>query len=180
MRGTGTQFSVHAPDADLVQVCLISPDGAETRIDLVQRTYGIWHGVVDGVGPGQRYGYRVHGEWNPRAGVRMNPAKLLVDPWAKRITGGTGDHRALISHAGDPFGEPSPLDSLGHAPLSVVTPAVPGPPVPGSKGPGRKPSSTNCTSARTPPDIGASLPSTAARIWGWQSPPSSVTSFDSG
>nr|WP_308213792.1 glycogen debranching protein GlgX [Rhodococcus sp. FXJ9.536] len=124
VRGTGTQFAVHAPDADLVQVCLISPEGGESRIDLVQRTYGIWHGVVDGVGPGQRYGYRVHGDWNPDAGIRMNSAKLLLDPWAKRMIGGLGDHRALLAHDADPFGAPSPLDSLGHAPLSVVTPAL--------------------------------------------------------
>lgn len=121
VRGTGTQFAVHAPDAELVQVCLISEDGDETRIDLVQRTYGIWHGIVEGVGAGQRYGYRAHGRWDPARGVRLNPAKLLLDPWATGITGELGDHDALVSHDGDPFGGPSRVDSLGHTPLSVVT-----------------------------------------------------------
>ncbi|MEV0946175.1 glycogen debranching protein GlgX [Rhodococcus sp. NPDC049939] len=119
--GETTRFAVHAPDAELVQVCLISHDGNETRIDLTQRTYGIWHGVVEGVGVGQMYGYRAHGRWDPTNGVRFNPAKLLLDPWARRLTGKLGDHEALVSHDGDPFGGPSPRDSLGHTPLSVVT-----------------------------------------------------------
>ncbi|AOW94454.1 glycogen debranching enzyme GlgX [Rhodococcus sp. WMMA185] len=117
----GTRFAVHAPDAELVQVCLISRAGEETRIDLTERTYGIWHGVVAGVGAEQEYGYRAHGPWDPTNGFRFNPAKLLIDPWARRMTGKLGDHEALVSHTGDPFGDPSRRDSLGHTPLSVVT-----------------------------------------------------------
>ncbi len=121
MHGASTRFAVHAPDAELVQVCLISETGDETRIDLTQRTYGIWHGVVEGVGDGQKYGYRAHGRWDPSHGLRLNPAKLLLDPWARRMNGGLGDHEALVSHDGDPFGGPSHRDSLGHTPLSLVT-----------------------------------------------------------
>lgn len=117
----GTQFAVHAPHAELVQVCLISPEGHEQRVDLTQQTYGIWHGIVGGTGPGQRYGYRAHGPWRPRAGLRINPAKILLDPSARQLAGSLGDARALLSYDHDPFGDPSTIDSLGHTPLSVVT-----------------------------------------------------------
>lgn len=120
----GIQFAVHAPDAERVQACLVD-DAGEHRVDLRHQTYDIWHGIVDGVGGGQRYGYRAHGEWNPRRGLRMNPSKLLIDPSARRITGVVGDPQALLGYDGDPFGEPSAVDSLGHVPLSVV--AAPSP-----------------------------------------------------
>ncbi|MFD4366439.1 glycogen debranching protein [Rhodococcus sp. NPDC058521] len=117
-----TQFAVHAPDADGVDVCLISKSGGQKRIPLTQHTYGIWHGIVEGVGPGQRYGFRARGEWNPGRGLRTNPAKLLLDPWGKRVTGRLGDGRALLPYDDDPFGAPSTVDSLGHVPVSVVVP----------------------------------------------------------
>ncbi|MBH0119365.1 glycogen debranching protein GlgX [Rhodococcus sp. CX] len=117
----GTHFSVHAPHSDRVQVCLIDDDGREQRIDLPDRTFGIWHGTVPGVGPGQRYGYRAHGPWQPSTGLRTNPHKLLLDPWARRLTGAIGDPRRLLAYDDDPFGAPSTVDSLGHVPLSVVT-----------------------------------------------------------
>lgn len=117
----GRQFAVHAPQAERVELCLIDDDGTERRVDLPQQTYGVWHGIVENVSPGRRYGYRAHGAWNPRAGLRFNPNKLLIDPHARRIVGTVGDQAALRSHAGDPFGPPSTVDSLGHVPLSVVT-----------------------------------------------------------
>ncbi|MDI9917711.1 glycogen debranching protein GlgX [Rhodococcus sp. IEGM 1379] len=117
----GTQFSVHSPDATAVQICLIDDAGNEKRVDLRQQTYGIWHGVISGVGAGQRYGIRADGPWNPRAGLRFNPNKLLIDPWARRIEGELGDSNALRAYKSDPFGEPSASDSLGQIPLSVVT-----------------------------------------------------------
>ncbi|MFZ2177719.1 MAG: glycogen debranching protein GlgX [Rhodococcus sp. (in: high G+C Gram-positive bacteria)] len=123
--GNGTQFAVHAPDAESLQVCLISADGTETRVDLAQQTYGIWHGIIEGVEPGQRYGYRAHGRWDPARGVRLNPAKLLMDPWGRQMAGELGDHGALVSHDGNPFGRASRVDSLGHTPLSVVTADLP-------------------------------------------------------
>ncbi|QNG19299.1 glycogen debranching protein GlgX [Rhodococcus triatomae] len=127
----GTQFAVHAPDATGVEVCLVGDDGTEQRVALEAPTYGIWHGVIPDVGPGQRYGYRAHGPWDPRRGLRFNPEKLLVDPWARRLSGGIDDYEALTSSAdGNPFGPPSPIDSLGHLPYSVVTALtdpVPGP-----------------------------------------------------
>ena len=63
------------------------PGAAETRAPLTELTHGIWHGFVPGVRPGQRYGYRVHGRWDPWTGARWNPAKLLLDPYARAVDG---------------------------------------------------------------------------------------------
>lgn len=120
--GDATQFAVHAPDAEAAWVCLIAKSGVQTRVPLRQQTYGIWHGVVEEVVAGQRYGYRVDGPWAPRRGLRANAAKLLLDPWGKRISGKLGDPRALHAYDDDPFGARSTVDSLGHTPVSVVTP----------------------------------------------------------
>ncbi|WP_245672963.1 glycogen debranching protein GlgX [Aldersonia kunmingensis] len=122
---TGVQFAVHAPQAERVQVCLIGDDGHEQRLDLPHLTAGIWHGVIDGVPAGQRYGYRAHGPWDPRNGLRFNPQKLLIDPSTRRLVGELGDVYALFAHDDGPFGGPSTRDSFGHVPLSVVTPELP-------------------------------------------------------
>ena len=83
----GVRFAVASTSADAVEVCLVDgPDGGlvERRVALTERTFGVWHGHVPGIGPGQRYGYRVHGPYRPWTGVRANPAKILVDPYARR------------------------------------------------------------------------------------------------
>ncbi|MHA6617087.1 glycogen debranching protein GlgX [Pseudonocardia sp. DLS-67] len=130
----GVRFAVASTSADAVEVCLV--DGlddapSEKRVALTERTFGVWHGYVEGVRPGQRYGYRVHGPYRPWDGVRANPAKILVDPYARRITGHVADLRAARGWVDDPMtGPPSPVDSLGRVPLSVITPpdeAAPGP-----------------------------------------------------
>ncbi|EOM76287.1 glycogen debranching protein GlgX [Rhodococcus rhodnii] len=119
--GGATRFAVHAPDADAVDVRLLGDDGREERVALTEQTYGVWHGVVEGVRPGRHYGYRAHGPWEPRRGVRIAPAKVLLDPWGRRVTGRIGDRAALRAYAGtDPFGERSDVNSWGHTPLSVV------------------------------------------------------------
>jgi len=118
----GVRFAVASSVAEAVELCLISEDGDERRIELTEHTFGIWHGLVPAVTPGQRYGYRVHGPYEPSRGLRCNPAKLLVDPYARRITGTVGELRATLGYEGDPMsGKPSPVDSLGHVPLSLVT-----------------------------------------------------------
>ncbi|TQM42994.1 glycogen debranching protein GlgX [Pseudonocardia cypriaca] len=121
----GVRFAVASTSADAVEVCLV--DGlddslSEKRVALTERTFGVWHGYVEGVRPGQRYGYRVHGPYRPWEGVRANSAKILVDPYARRITGTVTDLRAARGWVDDPMtGLPSTVDSLGHVPLSVVT-----------------------------------------------------------
>jgi isoamylase len=85
--GRGTNFSLFSENAERVELCLFDEDGRETRLDLPERTAFNWHGYLPDVGPGQRYGYRVHGAWAPERGHRFNPAKLLIDPYAKAIDG---------------------------------------------------------------------------------------------
>jgi glycogen operon protein len=85
--GRGTNFALFSEHAERVELCLFDAEGYERRIDMVEQTAFIWHVYLPGIGPGQRYGYRVHGRYDPRAGHRFNPAKLLVDPYAKAIEG---------------------------------------------------------------------------------------------
>ncbi len=85
--GKGTNFSLFSEHAERVELCLFDEDDGETRLELAERTAQNWHGYVRGIGPGQRYGFRVHGPYEPAAGLRFNPAKLLIDPYAKAIEG---------------------------------------------------------------------------------------------
>lgn len=83
----GTNFALWAGGAESVELCLFDDEGVETRSSLTELTHEIWHGFVPGVRPGQRYGYRVHGRWDPWTGARWNPAKLLLDPYARAVDG---------------------------------------------------------------------------------------------
>jgi isoamylase len=85
--GDGVNFSLFSENAERVELCLLADDGSERRIDIRDRTAHLWHVYVPGTGPGQRYGYRVHGPHAPEQGMRFNPAKLLIDPYAKAIDG---------------------------------------------------------------------------------------------
>ncbi|WP_223199008.1 glycogen debranching protein GlgX [Solihabitans fulvus] len=117
----GVRFAVASSVAEAVEVCLIGEDDTEQRIELTERTFGVWHGLVSGVTPGQRYGFRVHGPYDPARGLRCNPAKLLVDPYARLITGSLSHLDAAFTYQDDPLtGPPSVVDSLGSVPLSVV------------------------------------------------------------
>ncbi|HEV3375817.1 MAG TPA: glycogen debranching protein GlgX [Thermoleophilaceae bacterium] len=85
--GEGTNFSLFSEHAERVELCLFDEQDTERRIALPERTAFNWHGYVPGVGPGQRYGYRVYGPYEPEDGLRFNPSKLLIDPYAKAIDG---------------------------------------------------------------------------------------------
>jgi isoamylase len=85
--GEGTNFSLFSENAEHVELCLFDDEDREERIDVRQRTAHNWHCYLPGVGPGQRYGYRVHGPWAPERGHRFNPAKLLIDPYGKAVEG---------------------------------------------------------------------------------------------
>ena len=85
--GSGTNFSLFSENAERVELCLFDEHGGEERIDVNERTAYNWHCYLPGVGPGTRYGYRVHGAYDPASGRRFNPAKLLIDPYAKQIEG---------------------------------------------------------------------------------------------
>jgi isoamylase len=88
--GSGTNFSIFSEHAERVELCLFYEGGAERRIEMTERTALNWHCYVPGVGPGQRYGYRVHGPYAPAEGHRFNPAKLVIDPYAKAVEGVVG------------------------------------------------------------------------------------------
>lgn len=94
--GQGTNFSLFSENAERVELCLFDDDDNEERIELCERTAFHWHGYLPGVGPGQRYGYRVHGPYDPAAGHRFNPDKLLIDPYAKSIEGKVRWNRANV------------------------------------------------------------------------------------
>ncbi|PSK98178.1 glycogen operon protein [Murinocardiopsis flavida] len=111
--GSGTNFSLFSEAAERVELCLFDDSGAETRIPLTENDGFVWHCLLPGVGPGQRYGYRVHGPYDPANGLRCNPAKLLVDPYAKAVDGDLVWHESLFGHD---FGDPSALNSGDSAP----------------------------------------------------------------
>ncbi|MZD04337.1 glycogen debranching enzyme GlgX, partial [Streptomyces sp. SID5785] len=95
----GTNFALWAGGAESVDLCLFDADGRERRSPLAESTHEIWHGFVPGVLPGQRYGYRVHGRWDPWTGARWNPAKLLLDPYARAVDGVLGAERGALPAA---------------------------------------------------------------------------------
>jgi len=117
---SGTNFAVTSSVADAVTLCLFDDAGTETQIPLVDYDAGVWHGFIPGIGPGQAYGYRVFGPYDPSRGVLCNPAKLLLDPYARAISGEVRFGPEVLGYAaGDP-GAPSTLDSAGHMPRGLV------------------------------------------------------------
>ncbi len=119
--GEGTNFAVFAEQADAVELCLFGEDGTERRLELPEVTAHTWHGYVPEVGPEQRYGYRVHGPYEPRRGLRCNPAKLLLDPYARAIEGVVDWDDVVFGYrvGGDDL-VPDERDSAPHVPRSVV------------------------------------------------------------
>ncbi len=118
--GVGTNFSLFSEAAERVELCLFGPDGKETRVELPEVTGFCWHGYLPDVGPGQLYGYRVHGAHDPGQGLRCQPEKLLVDPYAKAISGQVDWHEAAFPyHFGDPDSR-NAVDSSPYVPRSVV------------------------------------------------------------
>jgi isoamylase len=119
--GQGTNFALWSAGATSVELCLFDPDGTEHRIPLEEHTYHVWHGYLPDVGPGRRYGYRVHGPWDPARGLRFNPAKLLADPYARAFAGEVDYSGPLTGHSGDPYWGPrDDRDSGPAVPRSVV------------------------------------------------------------
>ena len=118
--GEGTNFSVFSSVALRVELCLFDEMGGERRADLPERTALCWHGYVPGVGPGQRYGFRVHGPWDPARGRRCNPAKLLLDPYARAIDGDLRWGEEIFAHRwADPDAR-NDADSAPAMPRSIV------------------------------------------------------------
>ncbi|MFI6038619.1 glycogen debranching protein GlgX [Streptomyces sp. NPDC051315] len=116
--GEGTNFALFSEVAQRVDLVLVDDDGSSRSVPLSEVDGFVWHAYLPGVVPGQRYGYRVHGPWDPAAGHRCNPAKLLLDPYARAVDGQIDNHASLFERAGD---RPDPKDSAGHTLLGVVT-----------------------------------------------------------
>jgi len=118
--GLGTNFSIYSQVAEAVELCLFDEDGVEERVRLEEVTAFCWHVYLPGVGPGQRYGYRVHGPWDPQRGSRCNPNKLLLDPYAKAVTGRIDWTEACFPYRfGDPHSR-NDQDSGPHVAKAVV------------------------------------------------------------
>ncbi|MDO4762153.1 MAG: glycogen debranching protein GlgX [Corynebacterium sp.] len=121
--GAGTNFALFSFVAEKVELCLIDANGAEERIPLEEVDAHIWHCYLPGVLPGQRYGYRVYGPYDPAQGKRCDPNKLLVDPYARAFEGEFDGHPSLFSYdITKPYdiNSRNTEDSLGHTMLSVV------------------------------------------------------------
>ncbi len=123
--GSGTNFALFSEVAERVELCLVDvgEDGSrkETRVELTEVDGYVWHAYLPGVQPGQRYGYRVHGPWDPAQGLRCNPSKLLLDPYAKATVGEIDWDQSLFGYD---FGDPDSRnddDSLDRMMLGVVT-----------------------------------------------------------
>ncbi|WP_333815530.1 glycogen debranching protein GlgX [Tabrizicola sp.] len=119
--GEGTNFALFSENATRVELCLYDAEGkAETaRLELPEIQGGIWFGYLPGVRPGQVYGYRVHGPWEPEAGHRFNPAKLLLDPYARELRGELTWDPAVFGHTGDDLTRDD-RDSAPFVPKAVV------------------------------------------------------------
>jgi isoamylase len=126
VQADGTNVAVWAPDASRVEVCLFDENGHEDRVDLVDQRFHVWHGRLPGVGAGQRYGLRAHGPWDPARGMRFNAAKLLLDPYARAVTGRLHYDPAVFGHVRPSLDVPgddlvrNDSDSAGFVPLGVV------------------------------------------------------------
>jgi isoamylase len=120
-RDGGVNFAVTSSVAEAAEVCLFSDSGEETRFRLPDYDGGAWHGFVPGIGPGQAYGFRVHGPYDAARGLRCNPAKLLLDPYARAVRGEVSFGPEVFDYSWDDHDAPSALDSAGHVPLSLVT-----------------------------------------------------------
>jgi len=121
--GAGVNFSVFSEHATAVELCLFDdaqPSVETARLPLRERTQQVWHAYLPGAGPGTLYGYRADGAWQPRAGRRFNRQKLLLDPYAKAITGAVSWCDAVFGHRRDAPDLPQPLDSAPAVPRSVV------------------------------------------------------------
>lgn len=118
--GAGTNFTLFSEVADRVELCLFDEDGREERVELPEVDFFVWHGYLPGVGPGQQYGFRVHGAYEPSTGHRCNPAKLLLDPYAKAIEGDIDWDESLFGYQWRTPSRRNKRDSARHTMTSVV------------------------------------------------------------
>src|SRR6201989_592700 len=119
--GSGTNFALFSEVAEKVELCLFDEERNETRVELTEVDGFVWHGYLPQMQPGQLYGYRVHGPWDPANGLRCNRHKLLLDPYAKAVDGQIDWTERCFGHR---FSDPNRRndgDSARHVFKSVVT-----------------------------------------------------------
>ena len=121
--GAGVNFALYSQVAQKVELCLFDEHDAETRIEMTEQNSYVWHNYIPGLQPGQRYGYRVYGPYDPVHGLRCNPNKLLLDPYAKAIEGNIDGDESLFSYwfkSPDDTSAMNDLDSAAHTMKSAV------------------------------------------------------------
>ena len=121
--GAGVNFALYSQVAQKVELCLFDEHDAETRIEMTEQNSYVWHNYIPGLQPGQRYGYRVYGPYDPMHGLRCNPNKLLLDPYAKAIEGNIDGEESLFSYwfkSPDDTSAMNDLDSAAHTMKSAV------------------------------------------------------------
>src|SRR4051794_28063827 len=111
--GTGTNFAIFAEGAEAVELCLFDPSGNERKVQLHEQDAFVWHAYLPGVEPGQRYGYRMYGPYEPGRGLRYNPHKLLLDPYARAVDSDIQWHPSLYAYE---LGNPDQMSDLDSAP----------------------------------------------------------------
>ncbi len=121
--GAGVNFALFSQVAQKVELCLFDEDDHETRIEMTEQNSYVWHNYLPGIQPGQRYGYRVYGPYDPNQGLRCNPNKLLLDPYAKAIEGNIDGDESLYSYwfkSPDDVTAMNTLDSAPHTMKAAV------------------------------------------------------------
>ena len=118
--GKGASFALFSGVAEAVELCLFDDAGQESRRSLHQGDGSVWQGYLSDAPLGQRYGYRVYGPWDPASGARCNPAKLLLDPYARAIAGDVVWHPAVYGHVTDDPSRPDDEDSAPYVPRSLL------------------------------------------------------------
>jgi isoamylase len=118
--GTGTNFAIFSEVAEAVELCLFDPSGNERKVQLHEQDAFVWHAYLPGVEPGQRYGYRVYGPYDPYRGLRCNPHKLLLDPYARAVDSDIEWHPSLYAYDFDNPDQMSDLDSAAYMAKGVV------------------------------------------------------------
>ena len=121
--GAGVNFSIYSQVAEKVELCLFDDQDRETRIEMTEQNSYVWHNYLPGIQPGQRYGYRVYGPYDPNRGLRCNPNKLLLDPYAYAIEGNIDSDESLFSYwfkSPEDNSAMNDLDSASHTMKSVV------------------------------------------------------------
>ncbi|MCH3974710.1 MAG: glycogen debranching protein GlgX [Bifidobacterium tibiigranuli] len=113
--GAGVNFALFSEVAEKVELCLFDENNNETRIEMTEQNSYIWHNYISGIQPGQRYGYRVYGPYDPANGLRCNPHKLLLDPYAKAIEGNIDGDESLYSYRFDQSDDVTTMNTLDSA-----------------------------------------------------------------